>query len=281
VIAGQIELPAGQSQELLLGLFRMLKSIPKIEPKGSKLRNSVRDLFFSNGASELMAVISREAKDSVRRFASLLKDVPFFNDGEKIQIVSQLREINPAVFEEQQDESDLPEQTESLAQKLEKSGATVASADAIEAMKARLDQIINVDMPKNSEEIGLAQEKGDLRENSEYKAALENQTILQATVTQLEADIKSVQQLSAEDVDTSVVSIGTRVKLRDSASGDIFVYSILDQWDADMDKGIISYKSPLGKVLIGARKGASATFNAQKLEVIGIEKAIDNAGRLI
>ncbi|MFZ5627620.1 MAG: transcription elongation factor GreA [Spirochaetota bacterium] len=281
VIAGQIELPAGQAQELLLGLFRMLKSIPKIEPKGSKLRNSVRDLFFSNGASELMAVISREAKDSVRRFASLLKDVPFFNDGEKIQIVSQLREINPAVFEEQAEEGDLPEQTESLAQKLEKSGATVASIDAIEAMKAKLDHLINVEIPQNSQEIGLAQEKGDLRENAEYKAALENQTILQAAVTQLEADIKSVQRLSPDDVDTTSVGIGTRVKLRDTASGDIFVYSILDQWDADMDKGIISYKSPLGKVLIGARKGASATFNAQKLEVIGIEKAIDNTGRLI
>jgi transcription elongation factor GreA len=281
VVAGQIELPEGQAQELLLGLFRMLKSIPKIEPKGSKLRNSVRDLFFSNGASELMAIISREAKDSVRRFASLLKDVPFFNDAEKIQIVSQLREINPAAFEEQQDEGDLPEQTESLAQKLERTGATVASADAIEAMKARLEHIINVEMPKNSQEIGLAQEKGDLRENAEYKAALENQTILQATVTQLEADIKSVQQLTADDIDTTSVSIGTRVKLRDTASGDIFVYSILDQWDADMDKGIISYKSPLGKVLVGARKGATATFNAQKLEVIGIEKAIDNSGHLI
>lgn len=281
VVAGQIELPSGQAQELLLGLFRMLKSIPKIEPKGSKLRNSVRDLLFSGGASELMTVIAREAKDSVRRFASLLKDVPFLNDAEKIQIVSQLREINPAVFEEQAEEGDLPEQTESLAQKLEKSGATVASIDAIEAMRARLDHLINVEIPQNSQEIGLAQEKGDLRENAEYKAALENQTILQASVTQLEADIKAVQRLSPEDVDTSAVAIGTRVKLRDTASGDIFVYSILDQWDADMDKGIISYKSPLGKVLMGARKGASATFNAQKLEVIGVEKAIDSTGRLI
>jgi transcription elongation GreA/GreB family factor len=48
-----------------------------------------------------------------------------------------------------------------------------------------------------------------------------------------------------------------------------------------VDKGIISYKSPLGKVLIGAKKGGSAAFNAQKLEVIGIEKAIDASGRLI
>jgi transcription elongation factor GreA len=241
----------------------------------------VRDLFFNNGGAELMATITREAKDSVRRFASLLKDVSFFHDAEKIQIASQLREINPAAFEEQQDESELPEQTETLAQKLERTGATVASANAIEAMKARLEHIINVEMPKNSQEIGLAQEKGDLRENAEYKAALENQAILQATVTQLEADLKSVQQLSADDIDTTSVSIGTRVKLRDSESGDIFVYSILDQWDADMDKGIISYKSPLGKVLLGARKGSTATFNAQKLEVLSIERAIDSSGHLI
>ena len=281
VLAGAFELPAGQTQEVLLGLFRMMKSIPKIEPKGSKLRNNVRDIFFGAGKSELIDLITKEAKDSVRRFSALLKDVPFFNDAEKIQIVSQLREINPVVFEDQNDENELPAETESLAARLEKSGGTVASTSAIEAMKTKLDYLINIEIPKNSEEIGVAQEKGDLRENAEYKAALENQTILQAQVTQLEADIKAVQPISSEDVDVSSVSIGTRVKLRDGATGDIFVYSILDQWDADVDKGIISYKSPLGKVLIGAKKGGSAAFNAQKLEVIGIEKAIDASGRLI
>lgn len=281
VLGGAFELPAGQTQEVLLGLFRMMKSIPKIEPKGSKLRNNVRDIFFGAGKNELIDLITKEAKDSVRRFSALLKDVPFFNDAEKIQIVSQLREINPAAFEDQADDNEISAETESLAARLEKSGGTVASLSAIEAMKAKLEQLINVEIPKNSEEIGVAQEKGDLRENSEYKAALENQTILQASVTQLEADIKAVQQISPEDVDVSSVSIGTRVKLRDSATGDIFVYSILDQWDADVDKGIISYKSPLGKVLMGAKKGANAAFNAQKLEVIGIEKAIDASGRLI
>jgi transcription elongation factor GreA len=281
VLGGVFELPAGQTQEVLLGLFRMMKSIPKIEPKGSKLRNNVRDIFFGAGKNELIELISKEAKDSVRRFSALLKDVPFFNDAEKVQIVSQLREINPAAFEDQADDQDISTESESLALRLEKNGGTVASLSAIEAMKAKLEQLVNVEIPKNSEEIGVAQEKGDLRENSEYKAALENQTILQATVTQLEADIKSVQQITHDDVDTNTVSIGTRVKLRDSATGDIFVYSILDQWDADVDKGIISYKSPLGKVLVGAKKGASSAFNAQKLEVIGIEKAIDASGRLL
>lgn len=173
------------------------------------------------------------------------------------------------------------EQTETLAQRLEKSGATVASATAILEMKERLAHIVNVEIPKNSEEIGVAQEKGDLRENAEYKAALENQAILQASVTQLESDIKTVQPLLAEDIDTTAVSLGTRVKLRDKSSGDIFVYSILDQWDADMDKGIISYKSPLGKALLGAKKSGTASFNAQKLEILGIEKAIDAGGQLI
>jgi transcription elongation factor GreA len=280
VLAGQLDLPAGQTQEVLLGLFRMIRSIPKIEPKGSKLRNNVRDIFFGAGKNELIELISREAKESVRRFSALLKDVPFFNDSEKIQIVSQLREINPVVFDEGAGEHDGNEQTENLATRLEKTGGTVASADAIEAMRTRLDLLINIEIPKNSEEIGLAQEKGDLRENSEYKAALENQTILQASVTQLEADLKAVQQLSADDIDTNAVSVGTRVKLRDAATGDIFVYSIMDQWDADVDKGIISYKSPLGRVLMGQKKGGAAAFNAQKLEVIGLEKAIDVSGRL-
>jgi len=281
VIGGSFELPQGQTNEILLGLFRMMKSIPKIEPKGSKLRNSVRDILLGSGKTEFMEIITKEAKDSVRRFSALLKDVPFFNDGEKTQVVSQLREINPQAFTEVADEGDSAEAHETLAGRLERLNETVASVNAIEAMKAKLESLINVEIPKNSEEIGIAQEKGDLRENSEYKAAMENQVILQAAVTQLEADLKVILRISPDDIETNAVSIGTRVKLRDSASEDVFIYSILDQWDADVDKGIISYKSPLGKVLIGAKKGQTTAFNAQKLEVLSIEKAIDAAGRLI
>ncbi|HRP68855.1 MAG TPA: GreA/GreB family elongation factor [Turneriella sp.] len=281
IVAGSFELSNEQTQESLLGLFRILKSLPKIEQKGSKLKNTARDIFFGNAKQEIFDTIEKQAKDNVRRFAALLKDVPFFNDAEKTQIISQLREINPTVFTEQSGDMETPLENETLAARLEKSGATVASLSAIEAMKARLDQLINVDIPKNSEEIGVAQEKGDLRENAEYKAALENQSILQAEAKQLEADIKAVQQLSLDDIDTKSVAVGTRVKLRDVATGDIFIYSILDQWDADVDKGIISYKSPLGQALMGAHKGAQTGFNNQKLEIIGIEKAIDASGRLI
>ncbi|MBV6494479.1 MAG: Transcription elongation factor GreA [Turneriella sp.] len=281
ILSGSVELPSEQTQESLLSLFRILKSLPKIEQKGSKLKNTARDIFFGNAKQEFFDTIEKQAKENVRRFAALLKDVPFFNDAEKTQIISQLREINPTVFEAQGEEFEAALESESLASRLEKSGATVASATAIETMKARLDQLINVDIPKNSEEIGVAQEKGDLRENAEYKAALENQSILQAEAKQLEADIKTVQILAIDDIDTKTVAIGTRVKLRDSTSGDIFIYSILDQWDADVDKGIISYKSPLGQALMGARKGAQTSFNNQKLEIIGIEKAIDTTGHLI
>lgn len=283
VIAGTWDIPGLPLSEQILNFFRLVRNIPRIEPKGTKLKNGAKDIIIGAVKDDLLRVI-RDNKQIVRKVVSLLRDVSIVSDHEREQFLIELKKISPEDFDLKEEDSG-SETSQSLPGMMQKTGRTVASQDAIDAMRKEMDHLIKVEIPENSNEIGLAQEKGDLRENSEYKAALENQVILQAAVTRLENQLKEVILLLPEQVKTDEVGIGTKVKLKDRKSGDLFVYSIMDQWDADVDKGIISFKSPLGEALLKTKVGTTASFGSgnreQEFEVISIEKAIDKMGHLV
>ncbi|MDH4200362.1 MAG: GreA/GreB family elongation factor, partial [Spirochaetia bacterium] len=270
-------------EEQLLGFFRLLRTIPKLEPKGTRLKNAAKDILIGSAKSDLDNYIKTYAKDSIRKIVSLFKDVAFLSDYEKGQVLIGLKEISPDQFIES-DEADRQIKTTTLLETLQKSGGSVSSQDAIDSMQKEMEHLLKVEIPANSKDIGQAQEKGDLRENAEYKAALENQVILQANLMKLENQLKGLTLMVASQIPTDEVSIGTKVRLKEVKNGDIFVYSILDQWDADVDKGIISYKSPLGQAMLHARKGSVVKFGSgsseQNLEVLSIEKALDEDGHL-
>ncbi|MDH5716869.1 MAG: transcription elongation factor GreA [Spirochaetia bacterium] len=284
IITGAIEIKNIEMEDLILSFFRIARNIPKLEQKGTKLRNAAREIYFGTLKDDFEKNIVKYAKNSVRKMASLIKDAGLFSEPEREMIIKTLHEMHPDEFKE-----DIAEKKEasgeSFIEKLEKSGESVGTQNALESMKKELEHLLKVEIPENSEEIGIAQEKGDLRENAEYKAALERQSILQATVTKLEGQIKKVILLKASNVSLDTVTVGSKVRLKDQNTQDIFVYSILDQWDADVDKGIISYKSPLGQAIIGRKKGEIVTFGKgsqeQKLEIISMQKTVNEDGYLI
>ncbi|MCS6984954.1 MAG: transcription elongation factor GreA [Leptospiraceae bacterium] len=287
LLTTQLSLEAEVIKEHILAFFRLLRLLPKIEPKGTKLKNQAKEILFSflsqSKLESIGKLIERYALESLRKIASLFSDVGFLSDIEKVQFMNFLRELSPRAFDEELEEK-VGEEVVSLASRAEKSGRTLATAAAVERLRKELEHILTVEIPKNSEDIGLAQEKGDLRENAEYKAALEQQAILQATVAKLENDLKNIDLLQRDKVSTDKVDVGTKVRLRDVESGDIFTYVVLDQWDADVDRGIISYKSPLGRALLEKKRGDIAHFQVgeklQKLEILSIEHALDEQGNL-
>lgn len=270
-------------EELLLEFFRLIRSIPKLEPKGTKLKNAAKDILIGSLKDDLIHYIKKYATDSIRKIVSLFKDVAVLTEYEREQVIKSLKEISPEQFTDS-DEGERSIKVTNLLEQLQKSGGTIASQDAIRKMQKEMDHLVKVEIPENSKEIGVAQEKGDLRENAEYKAALEHQVILQSNLQKLENQLKSVIQVVGSQIPTDEITVGSKVRLKEVKTGDIFVYSILDQWDADVDKGIISYKSPLGAAMLKARKGGMVKFGSgsdeQNLEVLSIEKALDDDGNL-
>ncbi|MDH5719225.1 MAG: transcription elongation factor GreA [Spirochaetia bacterium] len=285
IISDSLEIKNIDYDDLIMTFFRLSRNIPRLEQKGTKLRNAARELIIGSLKENLEEKIKAHSKESLRKIASLIKDAGLFLEPEREVIIKNLKQINPSIFKLTEDEKKLESESDIFIKMIEKKNETFGTQNAIENMKKELEHLLKVEIPENSTEIGQAQEKGDLRENAEYKAALERQNILQATVTKIESQIKQILPIKAMHIDTVKVSVGTKVKLKDKKSNDIFVYSILDQWDADVDKGIISYKSPLGKALMGKKKNEEAVFGAgsqeQKFEILSIDKSVDTNGYLI
>ena len=118
-----------------------------------------------------------------------------------------------------------------------------------EDRQRELRQILEVEIPENSKEIGLALQKGDLRENAEYKAALEKQEQLKSAVSRLQEDLQNAQIFDLAEANASVISFGTEVELTNIESNTTERYVILGPWESDPKRNIISYLSPLGAEL--------------------------------
>lgn len=148
-----------------------------------------------------------------------------------------------------------------------------STKEGLQKVTERIEQIATKDVIENAKDIEIARAHGDLRENSEYKFAQEKRASLQKEMKTLSAQIKKVRVLSKEDVDTSKVSVGTKVKISDS-EGQEKEYIILGPFDADLEKDIISAQSKLAKYLLDKKVGEKVTFNDNTWEVKEITKAI-------
>jgi transcription elongation factor GreA len=140
-------------------------------------------------------------------------------------------------------------------------------------------ELIEVKIPENKDAIAKAREHGDLKENSEYKMAREDQTVLMARKAQLEYDLGRSQITDFTGVTDDVVGIGSVVKLRAGSSEKDTTYSILGAWDSDPDKNILSYKTPLGQSLLGKAVGETVEIEIDNVQeswsILGISRWVD------
>jgi transcription elongation factor GreA len=132
------------------------------------------------------------------------------------------------------------------------------SKETLEQLKEELHRMRTVDRPAAARAIAEAREKGDLKENAEYDAAKESQGLLEARIKKLEGDVANARILEAENVDTSKVSILTKVTLTNLNTKKQITYKIVSEKEADLKAGKISVTSPIGKGLMGKVKGEVA-----------------------
>lgn len=125
-------------------------------------------------------------------------------------------------------------------------------------MKAELQHKKGVERPAASRAIAEAREKGDLKENAEYDAAKEAQGMLEAKIKQLEGIIATARIVDEENIDTSKVSILTKVKLTNLNTKKQVTYQIVSEKEADLKLGKISAASPIGRGLLGKVVGDMA-----------------------
>ncbi|MGN6439894.1 MAG: transcription elongation factor GreA [Agriterribacter sp.] len=134
--------------------------------------------------------------------------------------------------------------------------------ETMEQMKAELQKMRGVDRPAASRAIAEAREKGDLKENAEYDAAKEAQGLLEARIAKMESDMALTRIIETDAIDTSKVSILTKVTLTNMKTKKKVTYQIVSEKEADLKSGKISVTSPIGQGVLGKQKGEVAEVQA-------------------
>ena len=116
----------------------------------------------------------------------------------------------------------------------------------------RLERELHFKLPK---EIQLAREFGDLKENAEYKAAKERQSIVQARISQLQQRLIEVDSIDLSKIPTDSVAYGSRVVLYDLERDEKVKYKLVTSEESDPENGLISTVSPIGQALMGKEEG--------------------------
>lgn len=148
-----------------------------------------------------------------------------------------------------------------------------ATPQGLEKVQRRLEQIGTVEIVENAKEIEAARAHGDLRENSEYKFALEKRARLQSDLRTLSQSINRARLLTPSDISTDVIGVGCSIDLQ-SREGQSISYTILGPWEADSDKNVISHQSKLAQILEGRRVGEPFQFQGENYTVKAIRSAL-------
>ncbi len=151
-----------------------------------------------------------------------------------------------------------------------------SSKEGLEAFREEFLELRDVRIPANSKAIGAAASQGDLSENAEYDAALEDQRNLTGQATEMEERLKRAKDLNEVDIPDGIVAPGTRVTVTDLDSDQSESYRILGPWDARFGDDIISYKAPLAAALLGLASGEESTVELptgqRRLRVVSIDR---------
>ncbi len=273
-----------KDEDLMLLVFRSLKSLVHHKQNVVRLKNTAIETICgtTNITVEslkkhdvLVEIVKKVKPEFLHRLYVLFRDVPYIPDAHKENILDFMKELNPelkikSAIEEDEISADAAKE-ESL---FPADNVILSSMKAIERRRHYLDNLIHVVMSENSRDIGEAQEKGDLRENSEYKAAMERQSQLQTEVVSVSNSLQRVRVIRPASLRLDVVSIGTSVTLKVSGSKSEEKFTILGPWDVDTPNNVISYEAPLAKALIGFKVGENTKFNDKTYTISEIKPAM-------
>jgi transcription elongation factor GreA len=127
--------------------------------------------------------------------------------------------------------------------------------EGLKKLQDELNHLKTIERPSISKQIAEAREKGDLSENAEYDAAKEAQGLLELKISKMEDILANSRLLDESKIDVSKVSVLSKVKIRNLSNKAEMSYTLVAETEADLKSGKISVTSPIGKGLLGKKKG--------------------------
>jgi transcription elongation factor GreA len=224
--------------------------------------NKIKNLLEDKGTDYAINILNDANAESIFNVVSSSKGL---EDWIKVSIESVIQDRYPDLFEK----PGLP--------KLDESKIYVTK-EGYERRKREFDHLMNIEFPENARDLGEAISRGDLRENAEYKAAREKQAMLVEKAERIKAELQKVVIIDPHSIRPGTAAPGTKVTIRHQGKTEIEIYTILGPWDVDIEKGIISYLSPIGKGLLDKTAGETITIKLPEgesiYEIVKIEKVL-------
>lgn len=132
------------------------------------------------------------------------------------------------------------------------------TAEGYKKLMEELHELESVQRPSISKQIAEARDKGDLSENAEYDAAKEAQGLLEMKISNLKETIAAARMIDESKINTSEVQILTRVRIKNTKTGQLMTYMIVSESEANLKEGKLSVTTPIAKGLLGKKVGDKA-----------------------
>jgi transcription elongation factor GreA len=138
----------------------------------------------------------------------------------------------------------------------------ILTQEGLEKLEEELKELKTVKRKELAERLKLAISYGDLKENSEYHSAKDDQAFMETRILILEKMLTKARVINSDNIDSNKVSIGSTVLLNDLEFAEKIEYQLVGPAEADVSNNKISYESPLGKELMGKEVGSVIHVNA-------------------
>jgi transcription elongation factor GreA len=140
----------------------------------------------------------------------------------------------------------------------------ILTPEGYEKLKQEIDLLRGDKRREVAERIRVAREFGDIAENAEYDDAKNEQAMLEHKIAQLEDRLLTARVITKKEISKDTVSIGSRVRLRDVAAKQTFEYHIVGSAEANPAENNLSNESPVGKAIMGHKKGETVEVTAPR-----------------
>jgi len=153
----------------------------------------------------------------------------------------------------------------------------ILTQDGYDKLKATIEELETTKRREVADRIREAREFGDISENSEYDDAKNEQALLESRIARLKEQLRAARVIDTSDIPKDVVSVGSKVKVKDLEDGSTDEYQIVGSAEADPSAKRLSNESPVGRAVLGHKKGdvveVAAPAGALRLQIMSIKAA--------
>ncbi len=158
-----------------------------------------------------------------------------------------------------------------------------ATQEGIARRHKELDRLVNVLIPENAKAIGRAAAMGDISDNADWRAAIQERDRLNALRSMMASELQRARPIEPGMLSSEDVSIGSRVTVEDAATGEQATYTLLGPWDGDAERGIIAYAAPLAQAFLRHHVGDEVVFEhagqTTTYRILSIENGLEDVTR--